>query len=186
MPTASSRVARWPGRAPLALAALAVLMAACASTPDTPEARAAYLGELAQAYDVEGTVSRSQTEALAGARRSIETVRSQFGEELARATPAQRNRLDAAMDRFVTAARATPDLNAALNAWAQGFAANLTTEDLRHIVEFSRTPAGRAQISASRDAGAQLDAYLRQVRSASVDRAAQQYLAELKAVIAGR
>jgi hypothetical protein len=170
----------------VALAGLAVLMAACASTPDSPEARAAYLAELAQAYDVEGTVSRSQTEALAAARRSIETVRSQFAEELARATPAQRNRLDAAMDRFVTAARATPDLNAALSVWAQGFAADLTSEDLRHIVEFSRTPAGRAQIAASRGASAQLDAYLRQVRSASVDLAAQQYLAELKAVVAGR
>ncbi len=185
MPTASSRAAGTPGRAHLGLVALALLTAACASTPDTPQARAAYLGELAQAYDIEGTVSRSQTEALAEARRGIETVRSQFAEELARASPAQRNRLDAAMDRFVTAARAPPDLDAATNIWAQGFAANLTNEDLRHIVEFSRTPAGRAQISASRDASAQLNAYLRQVRSASVDHAAQQYLAELKAVIAG-
>jgi hypothetical protein len=185
MPTASSRAAGIRGRAHRALVALAVLATACASTPDTPEARAAYLSELAQAYDIEGTVSRSQTEALAEARRSIETVRSQFGEELARATPAQRNRLDGAMDRFVTAARAPPDLNAAMSVWAQGFAGNLTNEDLRHIVEFSRTPAGRAQIGASRDAGTQLAGYLRQVRSASVDRAAQQYLAELKAVVAG-
>ncbi len=185
MPTVSSRP-EFLGRARLALVASVVLAAACASTPDTPEARAAYLAELAQAYDIEGMVSRSQTEALAEARRSIETVRSQFGEELARATPAQRNRLDAAMDRFVTAARAAPDLNTAMNVWAQGYAAQLTNEDLRHIVEFSRTPAGRAQISASRDGAAQLAAYLRQVRSASVDHAAQQYLAELKAVVAPR
>ena len=184
MPTASSRAAPIPRRARLGLAALTLLAGACASTPDTPEARAAYLGELAQAYDIEGTVSRSQTEALEQARRSIDTVRSQFGEELARATPAQRNRLDAAMDRFVSAARAPPDLNAAISVWAQGFAENLTNQDLRQIVEFSRTPAGRAQIAASRDASVQLAAYLRQVRSASVDRATAAYLAELKAVAA--
>ena len=185
MPTASSRAARIVRRARLAAVAIALLTSACASTPDTPQQRAAYLAELAQAYDIEGTISRSQTEALEQARRSIETVRSQFGEELARATPAQRNRLDAAMDRFVSAARAPPDLNAALSLWAQGFAENLTNQDLRQIVEFSRTPAGRAQISASRDGSAQLAAYLRQVRAASVDRAAQQYVAELKAVVAG-
>ena len=180
MPTACSRAS-----ARLAVAAIAAFACACASTPDTPQQRAAYLGELAQAYDIEGAVNRSQTEALADARRSIETVRSQFGEELARATPAQRNRLDAAMDRFVSAARATPDLNAAISVWAQGFAENLTNQDLRQIVEFSRTPAGRAQISASRDGSAQLAAYLRQVRAASVDRAAQQYVAQLKTVVAG-
>ena len=177
MPTACSKAA---------LAALALLVAACASTPDTPQQRAAYLAELAQAYDVEGMVRNSQTEALGTARRNIETVRSQFADELARATPAQKNRLDAAMDRFVTASRAAPDLNTASSVWAQGFAANLTNEDLRQIVGFSRTPAGRAQIAASRDANAQLAEYLRQVRSASVDRAAQQYMAELKAIAGSR
>lgn len=185
MPTASSRAGRCD-RARLVLGALALLAAACASTPDTPQQRAAYLAELAQAYDIEGMVSHSQTEALAEARRSIEAVRSQFGEELARATPAQRNRLEAAMDRFVTAARLMPDLDTASSVWAQGFAANLSNQDLRQIVEFARTPAGRAQISASRDAQAQLATYLRQVRGAGMDRAAAQYLAELKAVVAGR
>jgi hypothetical protein len=177
MPTAYFRAA---------IAALALLAAACASTPGTPQQRATYLAELAQAYDLEGTVSRSQTEALAEARRSIETVRRQFGDELARASPAQQNRLDAAMDRFVSAARAAPDMNAVTSVWAQGFAANLSNDDLKQIVEFSHTPAGRAQIAASRDGSAQLAAYLRQVRAASVDRAAQQYIQELKAVVAGR
>ncbi len=89
------------------------------------------------------------------------------------------------MDRFVSASRASPDLDAATTVWAQGFAANLTDEDLRQIVAFARTPAGRAQIAASRDGSAQLAAYLRQVRSASVDRAAAQYVLELKAVVTG-
>ncbi|HEY2808068.1 MAG TPA: hypothetical protein VGI91_04680 [Steroidobacteraceae bacterium] len=180
----SSRAAAAGGRARVCLA-LAVLVAACASTPDTPQARAEYLAELAQAYDIEGMVSRSQTEALAEARRRIEAVRSQFADELARATPAQRNRLEAAMDRFVTASRTPPDLNAAANVWAQGFAENLTTEDLRQIVAFAHTPAGRAQISASRDGQAYLEDYLRQLRSTGVDQAVQQYMTELRAVVTG-
>ena len=173
------------GRVPLVALVLAAL-AACASTPDTPQTRAAYIAELAQAYDIEGIVSRSQTEALAAAHRNIEAVTRQFADALAGASPAQRNRLDAAMDRFVTVARASPDVNAATAMWAQGFAENLTNEDLKQIVAFARTPAGRAQIAGSRDATIQLCAYLRQVRSASVDRAAQQYLAELKAVVTSR
>jgi hypothetical protein len=166
--------------------ALAGLIASCSSTPSTPDARAAYIAELVQAYDIEGVVSRSQTDALADAHRNIETVRSQFSDVLAQVTPAQQRRLDAAMDRFVTASRVTPDMNTAAAVWAQGFAENLTNEDLQRIVEFSRTPAGRAQIAAGRDAGVQLRAYLYQQRSASVERAAQQYIAELRAIVAGR
>jgi hypothetical protein len=69
--------------------------------------------------------------------------------------------------------------------WAQGFAENLTNEDLRQIVAFSHTPAGQAQISASREGQAYLEGYLREQRSAGVDQAVQQYLAELRAVVTG-
>ncbi len=169
----------------MAALAIALMVSACASTPDTPQARAEYLSELAQAYDIEGMVSRSQTEALGEARNRIEAVRSQFAGELARATPAQRNRLEAAMDRFVSAARTPPDLNAAAAAWAQGFAQNLSNEDLRQIVAFAHTPAGQAQIAASRDGNAYLEAYLRQLRSTGVDRAVQQYMAEFRAIVTG-
>jgi hypothetical protein len=184
MPTQCSSFTR--AGAALALVALATLAAACASTPDTPQQRAAYIAELTQAYDIQGTVSRAQTDALAEAHRNIEIVRGQFADVLGQASTSQQHRLDAAMDRFVTAARGTPDVNAAAAVWARGFAENLTNEDLKQIVEFSRTPAGQAQIAAARDAGAQLRAYLSQQRSASVDRAAQQYIAELRAIMAGK
>src|SRR5450755_1736148 len=108
-------------RAGLMIVGLAGLTAGCASTPDTPQARAAYIAELVQAYDIEGLVSRSQTDALADAHRSIEIVRSQFTDVLAQASTSQQHRLDAAMDRFVTAARAMPEVNAAEAVWAQAF-----------------------------------------------------------------
>jgi len=165
--------------------ALAALTTACAGTPSTPQVRQAYVAELAQAYDIEGIISRSQADSLADAHRSIETVRSQFADVLARLTPAQKQRLEASMDRFVTASRVTPDVNEAANVWAQGFTENLTDEDLKKIVEFSRTPAGRAEIAASRDAAVQLKGYLHQQRSASVDKAVQQYIAELRAIAVG-
>lgn len=165
---------------PLALAALA---AGCAGTPSTPQTRQAYVAELVQAYDIEGVISRSQADSLADAHRNIENVRSQFGDVLARLTPTQRERLEAAMDRFVTASRVTPDVNEAAAVWVRGFTENLTDEDLKRIVEFSRTPAGRAQIAGSSDAEVQLKGYLYQKRSASLDKAAQQYIAELKAIV---
>jgi putative NIF3 family GTP cyclohydrolase 1 type 2 len=184
MPTPCSSFTRRGAR--FAVLALAAGLAACASTPDTPQQRAAYIAELAQAYDIQGIVSRAQTDALADAHRNIEIVRGEFADVLGQASTSQQHRLDAAMDRFVTAARGTPDVNAAAAVWAQGFAENLTNQELRQIVEFSRTPAGQAQIAGTRDAGVQLRAYLAQQRSASVDRAAQQYIAELRAIVAGR
>ena len=178
-------ISRHPFPATLVTLALAAVGASCAGTPSTPQMRQAYVTELVHAYDIEGAVNRAQAEALADAHRSIETVRGQYGDVLARLTAAQKHRLDAAMDRFVSAARVTPDVNEAEAVWAQGFTENLTDEDLQRIVEFSRTPAGQAQIAGARDAAAQLRAYLYQARSASVDKAVQQYIAELRAIAGG-
>jgi len=174
-----------PFPATLVTLALAAVGASCAGTPSTPQMRQAYVTELVHAYDIEGAVNRAQAEALADAHRSIETVRGQYGDVLARLTAAQKHRLDAAMDRFVSASRVTPDVNEAEAVWAQGFTENLTDEDLQRIVEFSRTPAGQAQIAGTRDAAVQLRAYLYQARSASVDKAVQQYIAELRAIAGG-
>lgn len=165
------------------LSVTAALSASCASAPSTPQTRQGYIAELMQAYDIEGVISRSQTEALADAHRNIERVRDQYGGALAGLSAAQRQKVEAATDRFVKAARVAPDPNEAATVWAQSFAANLTEEDLKRIVEFSRTPAGRAHIAASRDATAQLRAYLVQKQNANTDKAAQQYSAELKAIV---
>ena len=89
------------------------------------------------------------------------------------------------MDRFVSASRVTPDIHRPRPCGPGGFTENLTDEDLQRIVEFSRTPAGRAQIAGTRDAAGQLRAYLYQARSASVDKAVQQYIAELRAIAGG-
>jgi hypothetical protein len=166
--------------------ALTALLCACASAPSTPQQRQAYLAELSQAYDVEGIVSHAQSEALGDARRNIERMNAQYAGSLTQVSPAQRNKLDAALDRFVSASRTMPDLNTATAVWAQGFAGNLTDEDLKQVIEFSRTPAGRAQIAAARDGNAALRTYLAQQRSANVDRAEAQYLATLQAIAGGR
>ena len=74
----------------------------------------------------------------------------------------QREKFDAATDRFAIASRATPDVAQATALWTQGLAADLSDEDLRKIVEFSRTPAGRQAMASSLNAAMQLHAYLEQ------------------------
>ena len=105
------------------LASLAAL-AACAGTPGAPPGRAACLAELVHAYDVAGMVNRSQSQSLEEAHRAIERAESQYAEQLPRLTAAQRGRFEAATDRFVTAARATPDAVAAEAVWARSYAAD--------------------------------------------------------------
>ena len=165
------------------LLTLAILAcASCASTPPTPQMRQAYLKELTEAYDIEGIISRTQTESLAEAQHTLESAKIQFAEVFARLTPAQRDKLEAAVDHYVTAARGQWDVNEAAAVWTQAYAANLSDEDLKKIVEFTRTPAGQAEIAANRDAGNQLRTYLAQKRRAAMDKALQQYLADLKAL----
>jgi hypothetical protein len=165
------------------LLSVAILAAAsCASAPPTPQMRQAYLRELADAYDIEGTIGREQTESLAEAQHALASAKIQFADVMSRLPPERRDKLDAAADRFVTAARGQWDVNQAAAVWTQAYAANLSDEDLQKIVEFSRTPAGQAQIAAERDAGNQLRAYLAQQRHATMDRALQQYMTELKAI----
>jgi hypothetical protein len=162
--------------------ALCLLTAACAGTPQTPQTRQAYVTELMQAYDVEGAVRRSQADGFAEAHRNIERVREQFADRLAQMNAEQRGRFEAATDRYVNASRTTADVNEAERVWAQGFITNLTDEDLKKIVEFSRTDAGKAQIAAANLASSQLNAYLIQKRTERIERATQQYVSDLKAI----
>lgn len=165
-----------------ALCTLAAL-AACATSPPGPQTRQAYVAELMADYDIEGTISHEQAEALAEGRRAMDRVRGQMADAIARATPAQRDKLEAALDRFVSAARTMPDVNQASQVWAQAYINELTDEDLKKIVEFARTPAGKAQIAASNAAGAALRTYLSQQRAATVDRALKQYIDEVRSAM---
>jgi hypothetical protein len=164
----------------LSVALLAV--ASCASAPPTPQMRQAWLAELTAAYDIEGTIGREQTETLAEAQHALASMRVQFADVLGRLPADRREKLDAATDRYVTAARGQWDVTEATGVWTQAFAANLSDEDLKKIVEFSRTPPGQAQIAADRDAGNQLRSYLAAKRHATMDRALEQYMTELKAI----
>jgi hypothetical protein len=196
----------------LCCALLAVLLsAACASTPQPPPSRAACLTQLVHAYQVEAMINRSQSDSLAEAHHAIERVSSQYGALIARLSAAQQEKFEAATDRFVMAARTTPDTGAAEGVWVQAYAAGVSDEELRKIAEFSatpagekqfaasdatdldaddmkriavfaRTPAGQKQASASSAAATQLRLYLAQERSASLDKAVQRYVAELKSI----
>lgn len=200
--------------APLgALACLAAVCAGCASTPPPPPSRPACLADLVHAYDVEGMVNHSQADTLGAAHHVIEGARSGYGEALTRLTPEQRSRFDAATDRFVTAARATPDASLAAAVWAQGYGADLNdallcqiadfartpageelfanggnpaglgADELKMVVRFARTPAGAQQPAASAAAAAALRSWLAQERSTRIDAAAQRYLGELRVIM---
>ena len=65
---------------------------------------------------------------------------------------------------------------------AGGYAAEVSSADLKEVVAFSRTAAGQKQLAASRAAAAALQDYLAQQRRASLEEAIEQYRAELKAV----
>jgi|GEM_PF-1382489 hypothetical protein len=165
--------------------ALAALTASCASMHAAPPTRQQCLDELASAADVEGAIDRAHTESLAAAHRSIERIKSEFAEPLARMNAQQRERFDAATDRFAIASRATPEVAPATAVWTQGLAAGLSDEDLRKIVELARTPAGHQAMASSLNAALQLHAYLEQQSSATLDKATQQYVAEIKAITGG-
>jgi hypothetical protein len=163
------------------LAAVILLLPGCATTPG--ESRQESLAQLVEAYDVEGAVTRAATETLEEAHRTIERVRSTYGDALAHLSAEQRARYEAATDRFVRAAHSSADAGQASAAWAQAYGANLSDEDLRRAAQLARTPSGRAQIQASLAAEGQLRAYLAQQREAGIERAAQQYEAEIRALL---
>ncbi len=162
--------------------ALLALTASCASAP--PLTRQQCMAELVSDADVEGTINRAHTESLAEAHRSIERIKSQFADQLAGMNAQQREKFEAATDRFAIASRFTPDVAQAAAVWAQSFA-GLSDEDLRKIAEFSRTPAGRQSMASSLNAATQLHAYLAQKSSVTLEKATQQYVAEIKAILGG-
>jgi len=167
------------------LLALSALTASCASMHGGQPTRQQCLVELTSDADVEGAIDRAHTESLAEAHRSIERIKSEFADQLAGMNAQQREKFDATTDRFAIASRATPDVAQAAAVWAPSLAADLSDEDLRKIVEFSRTPAGRQVMASSLNAATQLHTYLEQNSSAALDKATQRYLAEIKAITGG-
>jgi hypothetical protein len=207
----TSLLRRVAGR--LCLLCAVALGSACLSTPQPPPSREACLAELVQAYDVQGMINHSQSDSLAEAHRTIERVAAQNRELLASLSSAQQERFEAATDRFVSAARVTPDAAAAEAVWAQSYGANLSDADLQKIVlfvrtdageqqlhgssgsvdesdvkrinQFVRTPAGQQQLAAGAAAAAQLSSYLAQQRRELLGNATRQYTAELKSIAGG-
>jgi hypothetical protein len=167
------------------LLALAALTTSCASMQGAQPTRQQCLVELMSDANVEGAIDRAHTESLAAAHRSIERIKSEFAGQLAGMDARQREKFDAATDRFAIASRATPDVAQAAAVWAQSLAADLSDEDLRKIVEFSRTPAGRQAMASSLNAATELHTYLEQKSSATLDKATQRYVAEIKAISGG-
>jgi hypothetical protein len=169
----------------LAWLALPLLSASCASLHGGPLTRQQCLVELVSDANVEGAIERAHTESLAEAHRSIERIKIEFAEPLAGMNAQQRERFDAATDRFAVASRPTSDVTQAASVWAESFAADFTDDDLRKVVEFGRTPAGRQAMASSLNAATQLHAFLAKRSSATLDKATQQYVAEIKAITGG-
>ncbi|HEV3287218.1 MAG TPA: hypothetical protein VG011_10725 [Steroidobacteraceae bacterium] len=165
--------------------ALLALTASCASLHGGPLTRQQCLVELVSDANVEGAIERAHTESLAESHRSIERIKIEFAEPLAGMNAQQREKFDAATDRFAIASRPTSDVTQAASVWAESFAADFTDEDLRKVVEFGRTPAGRQAMASSLDAATQLHAYLAKKSGATLEKATQQYLAEIKAITGG-
>ncbi|MBS0581427.1 MAG: hypothetical protein JSR36_19390 [Proteobacteria bacterium] len=168
-----------PRAACLATVLFATALGSCASGPSLPPTREALMAELASAYDIEGIIVRERTETLAELHRDIDQVRAQMNGRL---TPAQQERFNAGIDRFVTSARSGVDPHTAAAVWAQSYAGELSDTDLRSIVAFARTPAGAAEIAASHRAGDSLRDYLREDREKRFGAAQRQFFAEMKAL----
>ncbi len=168
------------------LLALLALAAGCETDREPPLTRPQAIAELAAIADIDGVMARTQSDALARARVSIERAKAQFAGQLDNLSAGQRERLEAATDRFVSAARSTLDPPSAAAVWAQAFAGNLSDEDLRRIVQFAHTPAGREELAGSVAATAQLQDYLARQREAATDRAYQQYVSDIAAIVRGR
>ncbi len=164
------------------LLVLAALTASCASMHGGQPTRQQCLLELVGDANVEGAIQRAHAESLAEAHRSIERIKVEFADQLAGMDTQQRERFEAATDRFAIASRASPDVEQAASVWAQSFAADFTDEDLRRVVEFARTPPGRQAMASSLSAATQLEAYLAQKHGAILQKATQQYVAEIKAI----
>ncbi len=166
--------------------ALLALAAGCETGREPPLTRPQAIAELAAIADIDGVMARTQSDALARSRVAIERARAQFAGQLDSLSAPQRERLEAATDRFVSASRSMLDPPAAAAVWVQAFAGNLSDEELRQVVQFAHTPAGRQELAGSVAATAQLQDYLARQREAATDKAYQQYLSDLATIVHGR
>jgi len=168
---------------PMLCLCLATLPACESMREAPPMSREEYVQDLMQSAGVSTAISRAQSESLADGHSNIERVRSEFGERMNNLPAEQRERVEAATDRYVMASRKSFDVAAAASAWARTFTADLSDADLKKIDEFAHTPAGGRAMANGLNAALSLQEYLQQRRSQAADKALQQYENELRAIV---
>lgn len=162
---------------------LPLTLSSCASTAPR-ETREQYVAELIQAVGMEDLLARTQQRSAAESRRMVEGMLGQAGDIMAKLSADQRERLKAAVDRMMATLTASLDAKDAAAAWGRFYSAQLSDDELRHIVEYSRTPLGRKEQQASAAAADQLRTYLLDKRAPVMQKAVSDYVTELRAIVA--
>ncbi len=139
---------------------------------------------LVKAVGIESTIVQVEKDNREDARKAVDSVLEQFKDFISRLPGGRGQELRAAVDRFLATATEPIGTADAAAAWGHFFAANLSDEDLQAIVDFSRTRLGTTELKSSTSAAAQWATYLREKHQVNVQKAVQQYVADLKALAA--
>src|SRR5215472_9138319 len=88
---------------------LAIIAPAWSTAPAQEATREQYIAELVQAAGIESLLARTHERSAAEARRMVDGMLGQVGDLMARMPPGQRERVKAAIERFIAATTAPLD-----------------------------------------------------------------------------
>jgi hypothetical protein len=167
--------------------ALMLLVASFALSPmqalATSQTRAENIAAILKLVDVQTLIQKSQIESYQVARTRMNDVRAQLSGYMSSMNPEQKQKFDAAIEKYITTVYTSYDSADAAAAWGRLFAVNFTDRELSQAVELSRTPLGGKLLKASITAASQWNTEIRQAHFRIADSAYTQLLTEVKALL---
>jgi hypothetical protein len=160
---------------------LVLLGTAAAAEPVSREER---ILELVRATGLAEMLEQSRDSARSQAGQLSDQMLGDFLKNARALTAEQSDAVSLAARRFAEACAASFDVNDAVAAWGQYYAATLTDQELDEILGYYSSPIGQKDVAASKSAMPLWQAHLAARSAASMQAAMERYMAELKNIVA--
>lgn len=156
----------------------------CATTIRAePDDKQSVMQQIVELYDITATVEDAKHSVEGQARATADKMFDQMKSSMPNLPEQYWNKMAAAADKMIAAVQQSWSTQDAVQVWQTEYAREFSADELKKILEASKTPLGRKQIAAGKRANSAFTGYLVDRNKAVGDKAMKDYIAELQLII---
>jgi hypothetical protein len=150
-----------------------------------PPSKAVLMRELTQVYGMDQMISEAKKAAGEQARTAVDQMFTQVKNGMPGMGAEVLQKMQAAAQKLMASVEKSWTTEEAMQIWQAEFSSDMSVEELSKILEASKTPLGQKQIAASKRANKAFQQYLIQRSKGTIEKALNDYVADIQAIVAG-